>query len=65
LQLCPSPAPDKPLTAIGLLEHAREFRVPLVQFADNLPLDRLSEDGHCPISVVLARIRAVQFTLGI
>ena len=38
------PAPDRPLTAIGLLERARAFGVPLMQFADNLPLDRLSED---------------------
>src|SRR5258708_4498297 len=38
------PAPDRPLTAIGLLERARAFGVPLTQFADNLPLDRLSED---------------------
>jgi sugar phosphate isomerase/epimerase len=39
------PAPPQPLTALGLLEKARELDVHVLQIADNLPLDRLSEDG--------------------
>lgn len=36
------PAPEKPLTALGLLHKARDFGVRVVQFGDNLPLDKLS-----------------------
>ncbi|MFC1762507.1 sugar phosphate isomerase/epimerase family protein [Planctomycetota bacterium] len=37
------PQPDKPLTALGLLEKAQALDVKRVQFADNLPLEKLSE----------------------
>ncbi|OUN00760.1 MAG: hypothetical protein BAA02_05580 [Paenibacillaceae bacterium ZCTH02-B3] len=40
----PSFRPARPLNAFGLLEKARELGVGLVQFADNLPLHRLSDD---------------------
>ncbi len=36
------PAPPQPLTALALLEKARGLGVHVVQIADNLPLDRLS-----------------------
>ena len=36
-------APQRPLTAIGLLEKARELDVKVVQVGPNLPLDRLSD----------------------
>ena len=39
----PSHVPDEPLSAVGLLEKARELGVSVVQYADNLPLDRFSE----------------------
>lgn len=35
--------PSRPLDAVGLLGKAHELGVELVQFADNLPLERLSE----------------------
>ena len=35
--------PEKPLTALGLLEKARELGVGLVQVGPNLPLDKLPE----------------------
>jgi sugar phosphate isomerase/epimerase len=38
-------APKRPMSALGLLEKAVEAGVHLVQIADNLPLDRLSQDG--------------------
>jgi sugar phosphate isomerase/epimerase len=38
----PGHPPERPMTAIGLLEKAAELDVHLVQVADNLPLDRLS-----------------------
>ena len=37
-------APRNPLTAIGLLHLAKEQGVHLVQFADNLPLHKMSDD---------------------
>lgn len=39
------PAPLRPLTPRGLLEKAAALGVRLVQFADNLPLDRLPNDA--------------------
>jgi len=39
----PGAAPEKPLTAVNLLEKARELGVRVVQFGPNLPLDRLPE----------------------
>ncbi len=39
------PAPARPLTPEGLLDKASELGVRIVQIADNLPLDRLSERG--------------------
>jgi sugar phosphate isomerase/epimerase len=38
----PGHPPDRPLTALDLLDRARELGVGVVQFADNLPLHRLS-----------------------
>jgi sugar phosphate isomerase/epimerase len=38
------PAPPQPLTALGLLEKACRLGVHVVQIADNLPLDRLSDE---------------------
>jgi sugar phosphate isomerase/epimerase len=35
--------PEKPLTALGLLEQARELGVDVVQYGPNLPLDTLPE----------------------
>ena len=37
------PQPKVPLTALGLLNKAKELGVNLVQFADNLPLEKLTE----------------------
>ncbi len=39
----PGHLPEEPLSAIGLLEKARELGVSVVQYADNLPLDRFSK----------------------
>lgn len=39
----PGSEPARPLTALDLLERARELGVRVVQFADNLPLGRLSD----------------------
>ncbi len=39
----PEQLPDIPLTAWGLVDKANELNVQLVQFADNIPLDKLSE----------------------
>jgi sugar phosphate isomerase/epimerase len=39
----PGHLPEEPLSEIGLLDKARELGVSVVQFADNLPLDRLSD----------------------
>lgn len=39
----PGAAPREPLSALDLLEKARELGVGLVQFGPNLPLDRLTE----------------------
>lgn len=38
------PTPPKPLTAFGMLDRAAKLGVRVVQIADNLPLDRLSEN---------------------
>ena len=56
----PGHVPDEPLSAIGLLEKAREFGVRVVQFADNLPLDRLSDTE---LEAVITR--AVEWELSI
>lgn len=37
------PRPDRPLTAQGLLEKAKALHVERVQYADNLPLEKLSD----------------------
>ena len=39
----PGQIPSQPITALGLLDKAASLDVKLVQFADNLPLDQLSE----------------------
>lgn len=36
------PQPPTPLSALGLLEKAKAYNVPIVQYADNLPLEKLS-----------------------
>ncbi|MFC1761441.1 sugar phosphate isomerase/epimerase family protein [Planctomycetota bacterium] len=38
------PQPDQPLSALGLLEKAKALNVPIVQIADNLPLEKLSAE---------------------
>ena len=37
------PPPPSPLTALGLLDRAKALGVPIVQIADNMPLDQMSE----------------------
>ena len=38
--------PPKPMTAMEVLEIAHGHGLSVVQYADNLPLDRLSPDEH-------------------
>jgi 3-oxoisoapionate decarboxylase len=40
----PGSVPDNPLTAYGLIDKASDQRVPIVQIADNLPLEKLSNE---------------------
>lgn len=56
----PGHMPEEPLSAIGLLEKARELGVRVVQFADNLPLDRLSDSE---LKAVMARAGEWQLSL--
>jgi sugar phosphate isomerase/epimerase len=56
----PGHLPDEPLSAIGLLERAREFGVRVVQFADNLPLDRLAD---AELEAVIARAAEWQLAI--
>jgi sugar phosphate isomerase/epimerase len=56
----PGHAPDQPLSAIGLLEKARELGVKVVQFADNLPPDRLTDTE---LEAVIARAAEWQLTI--
>lgn len=53
-------APAAPMGALELLDHARELQVSLVQFGDNLPLDRLSPDE---LGELKARARDYGLTL--
>ncbi len=41
----PGSEPDRPMSALDLLERARELDVPVVQVGDNLPLHRLAPDA--------------------
>jgi 3-oxoisoapionate decarboxylase len=55
--------PEKPMTALGLIEQARRLGVRVVQVGPNLPLDRLSEselDGFC----AAARHSGIELELG-
>jgi 3-oxoisoapionate decarboxylase len=38
------PRPPSPLTAVGLLNRAKALRVSIVQIADNMPLDQMSDE---------------------
>ncbi len=39
----PGKMPERPMNVYALIEKAAEFEIPVVQIADNLPLDKLSE----------------------
>lgn len=54
------PAPPQPLTIQALLNKAREFGVRVVQIADNLPLDRLSDPE---LDALLTRAQDMQIDL--
>src|SRR5205823_922316 len=54
------PPPPRPLTAAGLLDKAAELGVRVVQIADNLPLDRLTDAERDDL---LARARRLGVSL--
>lgn len=57
---CPGFSPQKPMSAFELLEKAAALQVPVLQIADNLPLDRLSKTDLCALD---AQARSLGITL--
>jgi len=56
------PLPDAPLTAFALLDRAHALGVDVVQFADNLPLDRLNT---AELDELISRARTLNLALEI
>jgi sugar phosphate isomerase/epimerase len=55
--------PDHPISAAGILDHAARLGVPLVQFADNLPLHTLPK-GEIDALAAQARSLGIALELG-
>ena len=58
-----SQLPRKPMTAFGLIQKAIELNIQLVQIADNLPLDQLTEEEQHQL-FTYAKSRGIEIEVG-